>query len=166
MAIPSRPLRLDQNPAGRRVEDALLLNLVVQRPEPVTVRIDREAGDNPHHQSQEVHNRANVEEGRSRALVPQIRDDQPRLFCRAAKQLRVAPRARRLRSHEVFSEVVEAVRTNLLRQIGSSCPENPADLRPRRRNRVTAGDQLEGLIPKWQTVPLIIGPDQVRPPAT
>ena len=61
-------------------ERAVALDLVVQRAELVAVALDREAGDDPDHEAQEVDDRADVVEDGAQPLRAEVGDDEPGLL--------------------------------------------------------------------------------------
>ena len=60
--------RLDQEAAGVRDEGSVPLDPVVQLPQSVLEALDAEAGDDPHDEPEEVHDRADVVEGHPQPL--------------------------------------------------------------------------------------------------
>ena len=137
-------------------------NLLVHELQPVAVRVDREAGHGPHHESEEVHDCADVVEDRAQPFLAEIGDDQTHLLGRAAGQLGFARRRHRERPEHELAELANAPRPDLLREVAASGLQHPSDLFPPRRDRMTARDQIERGARDRQRGPVVVGRDHVR----
>ncbi len=80
--------RLDEEAARVGDEGSVALDRVVQRAELSAVAVDREPGDDPDDQPEEVDDRADVEERGAQALGAEVVDDEPGLLRLGAGELR------------------------------------------------------------------------------
>jgi hypothetical protein len=134
---------------------------LVQAQERGPVLVHGEAGHHPHHLPQEVHDGPDVVELHPQPLRAQIDDLESGGLGSGPLTVGVAGVAvgLRLGAEEVLDELVGAAGAHVLGEVGAAGPEDAGDLRPVRRHRVPAHDEVERRVAERQRGVLRRGDD-------
>lgn len=128
------------------------LDVFVQGAQGVAVFVDGEAGDDPDDFAQEVDDGADVAEFGAEFFVAQVEEVESGRGGSGAGVVGVAGVAGvvGLRAEEVFAEFGDAVRADVLGEVGAAGFEDAGDLGPVDGDRVAAGDEVEGFVGEGQ----------------
>lgn len=138
-----RFLSLDEE--ARRVgkEGPLAVYLVMDIHQLLAILLNTEARNDPRNETKEVHNRADVSEADQRALRTQVDNIQPGCLGISARKVRAPCRCTWPRSQQCLGQLTHRLRTNLLRQEGTSRAEYPRYFAPLRVGWVARDNQVE-----------------------